>query len=105
METSSEKTYLLNLIQPIVSLPEEVEVTETVDEMGVLLAVKVNKADMGRLIGKQGANANAIRTLVRQLGFTNNKRISIKINEPDGSTRSYQGSNTVDESYNEAKSI
>lgn len=103
METS-EKTYLLNLVQPIVSLPDEVVVTESTDEMGVLLTVSVNKADMGRLIGKQGANANAIRTLVRQLGFTNNKRISIKINEPEGGTRGFS-SNNVDESYKEAKSI
>jgi predicted RNA-binding protein YlqC (UPF0109 family) len=97
-----EVQYLLNLIQPIVTCPEDVNVEYKNDDMGVLLTVKVNQADMGRLIGKQGANANAIRTLVRQLGFTNNKRISIKVEEPEGSTRAPRH-NDVEDSYNQAK--
>lgn len=100
---SVEEQYVLNLIQPIVSLPNEVEVSQQVDEMGVLITVKVNQADMGRLIGKEGANANAIRSLVRQLGFTNNKRISIKIEEPNGSTRGTRRHDDVEDSYNQAK--
>ena len=98
-----EKQYVLNLIQPIVSLPNEVEVSQQVDEMGVLITVKVNQADMGRLIGKEGANANAIRSLVRQLGFTNNKRISIKIEEPNGSIRGTRRHDDVEDSYNQVK--
>ena len=98
-----EKQYVLNLIQPIVSLPNEVEVSQQVDEMGVLITVKVNQADMGRLIGKEGANANAIRSLVCQLGFTNNKRISIKIEEPNGSIRGTRRHDDVEDSYNQVK--
>lgn len=98
-----EAQYVLNLIQPIVTVPEDVKVEYKNDDMGVLLTVRVNQADMGRLIGKQGANANAIRTLVRQLGFTNNKRISIKVEEPEGSTRAPKNFNDVDDSYNQAK--
>jgi len=80
----NEEKYLLNIIQPIVTKPDDVIIKSSIDEMGVLLTVKVNKEDMGRLIGKQGANANAIRTLVRQLGFSCEKRISVKIEEPEG---------------------
>lgn len=85
-----EKLYLLNIVRPIVTKPEAVEVIEKNDDMGVLLTIKVAKEDMGRLIGKQGANANAVRKLVRQLGFTVNKRISIKVDEPEGGSRRYQ---------------
>ena len=82
-----ETEYLANLIKPLVTLPGEVDIIHSVDDKGVLLTVRVNKEDMGRLIGKDGANANAVRTLVRQLGYTSDKRISVKIEEPEGSTK------------------
>lgn len=101
-----EKEYLLSIIKPFVTHPEDVNVEATTDELGVLLRVRVNQEDMGRLIGKQGANANAIRTLVRQLGFTSNKRISIKIDEPEGATmRMVNATDEVDNAFNEAKGI
>ncbi len=64
--------------------PDDIEVTRTVDEMGVLITLKVAKDDMGRIIGKSGQTAKAIRILLRVIGSKNNARVNLKIVEPDG---------------------
>ncbi len=74
--------YLEGIIKPLTENPDNVRITETTDEMGLLLSVDLHASDMGRIIGKQGATINAIRTLVKQLGFSQKARISIKLNEP-----------------------
>lgn len=68
----------------MVNNPDEIEVTRTVDEMGVLIMLKVSKDDMGRIIGKNGQTAKAIRILLRVIGSKNNARVNLKIVEPDG---------------------
>lgn len=55
--------------------------------MGVLINLTVNPEDMGQIIGRQGATAKSIRTLLRVIGARNNARVNLKINEPEGSTR------------------
>ena len=55
--------------------------------MGVLITLTVNPADMGKIIGRMGNTAKAIRTLLRIIGMKNNARVNLKINEPEGSTR------------------
>ena len=55
--------------------------------MGVLLTLTVAREDMGKIIGREGATAKAIRSLLHVVGMTESARISLKINEPDGSTR------------------
>ena len=72
------------VIQSIVDYPEQVTVERTVDEQGVLLALSVAAEDMGKVIGREGQTAKAIRTLLRVVGMKNNARISLKINEPHG---------------------
>jgi predicted RNA-binding protein YlqC (UPF0109 family) len=62
-------------------------VAREIDEMGVLLTLTVNPEDMGQVIGRQGATAKSIRTLLRVIGAKNNARVNLKINEPEGSTR------------------
>ena len=64
--------------------PDEVEVTRSVDEMGVLITLKVSKEDMGRIIGKNGQTAKAIRVLLRIIGSKNNAQVNLKIVEPSG---------------------
>jgi len=64
-----------------------VKVDRKVDEMGVLITLKVNPEDMGALIGKAGSTARAIRTLTRIVGLKNNARVNLKIEEPEGSKR------------------
>ena len=63
----------------------------TVDEMGVLLTLDVDAGDMGTVIGRSGATAKAIRTLLRVVGLRNNARVNLKINEPEGGKRSRTG--------------
>lgn len=77
-------TYLETVVKGLVDHPEDVKVTKTVDEMGVLMTLDVNQIDMGQIIGRKGATAKAIRTLLRVAGMKNNARVNMKINEPMG---------------------
>lgn len=77
-------TYLETLVKGLVDHAEDVKVTKTVDEMGVLMTLDVNQADMGQIIGRKGATAKAIRTLLRVAGMKHNARVNMKINEPLG---------------------
>lgn len=76
--------FLEHLIKNLVDHPDDVEVTRTVDEMGVLLTLKINPADMGQVIGRKGATVRAIRNLLRIVGLRNNARVNLKIAEPEG---------------------
>jgi predicted RNA-binding protein YlqC (UPF0109 family) len=72
------------LVKSIVDNPNDVRVERKVDEMGVLLTLKVNAADMGQVVGRNGATAKAIRTLLRIVGIKYNARVNLKIEEPEG---------------------
>ena len=63
----------------LVDNPEQVEVTETEDENQIVLSLKVAPDDMGKVIGKQGRIAKAIRTVVRAAGSKGNKKIMVDI--------------------------
>ena len=75
------------LVKELVNEPDKVSVVRSVDELGVLLSVKVAPGDMGLLIGRSGSTAKAVRTIARIIGMKNNARVNLKIVEPDGSTR------------------
>ena len=81
---SVDQDFLEFVIKSIVEHPSDVKVDRAVDEMGVLLTLKVNSADMGTIIGRQGATAKAIRTILRVIGMKHNARINLKIEEPEG---------------------
>lgn len=88
MSTSiSDKDFVEYVVKAIVDHPEEVSVERSVDEMGVLLTLKVNQQDMGYVIGRSGQTARALRTLLRLVGARNNARVNLKIYEPEGSNR------------------
>lgn len=70
------------IVKSLVDNPGEVKIDRKLDEMGVLITVDVGKDDMGKIIGRQGATAKAIRTLLRVVGMRNNARVNLKINEP-----------------------
>lgn len=76
------------MVKSLVDHPDDVRVDRKVDEMGVLLSLHVNAQDMGQVVGRQGATAKAIRSLLRIVGVKNNARVNLKIEEPEGSTRS-----------------
>ncbi len=82
-----DEQFLDFLVKSIVDHPEDVKVDRKVDEMGVLLTLKVNPMDMGQVVGRKGSTAQAIRSLLRIVGIKNNARVNLKILEPEGSTR------------------
>ena len=78
--------YIANVVKPILTHPDYFNVLEKHDDMGVLLSIDVHKDDMGLLIGTKGETAKAIRHLVFIVGMGEKQRVSLKINEPEGST-------------------
>lgn len=87
MMEEKDQAFLEFLVKSIVDHPEDVMVERKVDEMGVLLSLKVSPLDMGQIVGRQGATAKAIRSLLRIVGVKNHARVNLKIVEPEGSTR------------------
>jgi len=83
--------FLEYVVKALVSHPDDIKIKRTVDEMGVLMTLDVHPDDMGKVIGRSGNTAKAIRILLRVVGMKNNARINLKINEPAGaSSQSWQ---------------
>ncbi|MCA9353310.1 KH domain-containing protein [Candidatus Nomurabacteria bacterium] len=106
----NDKAFLEYVVKALVDNPDDVKVDRTVDEMGVLITLSVNKDDMGKIIGRQGNTAKAIRTLLRVIGMKNNSRVNLKINEPEGgmggsSMGGGDNSSVVDEAMEDLKGI
>jgi len=97
-----DQQFLEYVVKGLVDHPDEVKVDRSVDEMGVLLTLDVNHEDMGKIIGRSGNTAKAIRTLLRVVGMKNNARVNLKINEPVGGLRSQEHSQA--EATNDAPS-
>ncbi|HEX9664909.1 MAG TPA: KH domain-containing protein [Patescibacteria group bacterium] len=87
MAKTVDQEFVEYIVKSIVSHPDDVQTDRTVDEMGVLITLKINPEDMGYVIGRQGQTARAIRTLLKIVGAKSNARINLKIAEPEGSTR------------------
>jgi predicted RNA-binding protein YlqC (UPF0109 family) len=81
-----DQEFLEFVVRGLVEHPDEVKIGRTVDEMGVLLMLDLHPDDMGKVIGRSGNTAKAIRTLLRVVGMKHNARVNLKINEPAGST-------------------
>lgn len=78
--------FLEYVIKALVGHPDDIKIKRTVDEMGVLMSLDVHPDDMGKVIGRSGNTAKAIRILLRVVGMKNNARINLKINEPVGAS-------------------
>ena len=74
--------FLQFLLSSIVEDPGALLVEGKIDELGVLLTVRVGDKDMGKLIGKGGQTVKALRTLLRIIGGNTNQRINLKVLEP-----------------------
>lgn len=83
-EQDQDQEFIEYVVKAIVDNPKDVKIERSIDEMGVLLKLTVNPADMGKIIGKDGNTAKSLRTLLRVLGAKNNARINLKIMEPEG---------------------
>ena len=84
---TADQDFVEYLVKAIVNNPNDVKIERKVDEMGVLLILRVNPEDMGTLIGRAGSTAKAIRTLTRIVGIKNSARVNLKIEEPEGRVR------------------
>lgn len=86
-----DEEFLEFVVKGLVEHPEDVKIHRVVDEMGVLLTLDLNAEDMGKVIGRSGNTAKAIRTLLRVVGMKHNARVNLKINEPEGGMRTGGG--------------
>jgi predicted RNA-binding protein YlqC (UPF0109 family) len=103
MSAEQDSQFLDYVVKALVDHPNDVKINRTVDEMGVLMTLSVNPEDMGKIIGRQGNTAKAIRTLLRVVGMKNNARVNLKINEPEGGVRKESATKTVDEAMEDLK--
>jgi len=79
MNNSIDQEFVEYVVKSLVGKPEAVQVERRIDEKGVLLELTVDPEDLGRVIGKRGATAQSLRTLLRALGTKNDARYNLKI--------------------------
>lgn len=83
MAASIDQQFVEYIVKSLVGHPDDVIVDRIVDEKGVLLTLTVNPEDLGRVIGKRGATAQSLRSLLRALGTKNDARYNLKIVDVD----------------------
>ncbi len=82
MTEFKDEKFLEYVVKSIVSNQDSIEITRKVDEMGVLLTLKVAQEDVSRIIGRDGQIAKAIRLLLKSVGYTEKVRATLKIDAP-----------------------
>src|SRR4051794_10567613 len=114
MDNSIDQQFIEYIVKSLVSNPDEVKIERRIDEKGVLLELSVDPEDLGRVIGKRGATAQSLRTLLRALGTKNDARYNLKIIDtgpppedrprldgreetPEENSGDFQGDNRVDQ--------
>lgn len=86
-ERHHDQEFVEYVVKSLVDRPDDVSSDRIVDEMGVLITIKVNPQDLGQVIGRQGQTAKSLRTLLRVVGAKNHARVNLKIYEPEGFRR------------------
>lgn len=81
--SSIDQQFIEYIVKSLVGNPDAVKVNRTIDEKGVLLELTVDPEDLGRVIGKRGATAQSLRSLLRALGTKNDARYNLKIVDVD----------------------
>ena len=82
--SSIDQQFVEYIVKSLVEHPDDVIVDRIIDEKGVLLELTVDGEDLGRVIGKRGATAQSLRTLLRALGTKNDARYNLKIIDTTG---------------------
>lgn len=77
--SSIDQQFVEYIVKSLVGNPDAVQIERRIDEKGVLLELTVDPEDLGRVIGKRGATAQSIRSLLRALGTKNEARYNLKI--------------------------
>ena len=89
-----DQQFVEYIVKTLVNNPDEVAVERKIDEKGVLLSLTVSPEDIGRVIGKRGATAQAIRVLLRALGTKQDARYNLKIVNNDEGEQGQRSGNT-----------
>lgn len=97
---SSDIQFLEYIVKSLVENTDAVKTSRRVDDMGVFIELIVDPADMGKIIGRNGHTAQAIRTIMKAFGKKHQANISIQIKEPAGSAR--EGGSPAVKSVDEA---
>ena len=97
-----DQQFVEYIVKTLVNNPDKVAVERKIDEKGVLLSLTVDPEDVGRVIGKRGVTAQAIRVLLRALGTKQDARYNLKIintdgEEEDGNSRQNEGNDEVED--------
>jgi uncharacterized protein len=97
--SSIDQQFVEFIVKSLVSKPDAVTIERRIDEKGVLLELTVDPEDLGRVIGKRGATAQSLRTLLRALGTKNDARYNLKIvdNGEPGAARSHSDDSSADD--------
>lgn len=93
-----DQQFVEYIVKSLVGNPDDVTVERVIDEKGVLLTLTVHPEDLGRVIGRRGATAQSLRTLLRALGTKNSARYNLKIvnNDDEGDSGEHQQSSHSD---------
>src|SRR5476651_2367368 len=83
MASSIDQQFIEYIVKSLVNKPDAVSIERRIDEKGVLLELTVDQEDLGRVIGKRGATAQSLRTLLRALCTKNDARYNLKIIDND----------------------
>jgi uncharacterized protein len=104
MNNSIDQQFVEYIVKSLVGNPDAVIVERRIDEKGVLLELTVDPEDLGRVIGKRGATAQSLRTLLRALGTKNDARYNLKIvdNGTPGSQNDSGSSQAASDNSNQA---
>lgn len=96
-----DQQFVEYIVKTLVNNPEKVLVDRKIDEKGVLLSLTVDPEDIGRVIGKRGATAQSIRTLLRALGTKNDARYNLKIVNTDSDAPTEEPASATEEESEE----
>lgn len=77
-----ERGFLEFVLQNLLEYPDQISITETNDELGLLFEVTVAEEDMGKVIGKGGQTIQSLRTILRLMGSKRQERVNLKVLEP-----------------------
>ncbi|MBR3164384.1 KH domain-containing protein [Candidatus Saccharibacteria bacterium] len=95
-----DQQFVEYIVKTLVNNPDKVKIERSIDEKGVLLNLEVDPEDIGRIIGRRGATAQSIRTLLRALGTKNDARYNLKIvNNDDYTPAAHDDSRDADDSF------
>jgi len=110
MSSSIDQQFVEYIVKSLVGKPDAVQIERRIDEKGVLLELTVDPEDLGRVIGKRGATAQSLRTLLRALGTKNDARYNLKIVDVSGGqytpaddTQTSSDNNDVDADDNDSQ--